>query len=53
MTAARTTIPQRQLVMRPPQWSCGNLPSYGAEGTSYYDTLIRQYDLNSRYLNGS
>lgn len=47
-----TSIPQRQPVMRQTQWSCGNLPSCGASGTPYYDTLIRQYDLNSLLLKG-
>ena len=51
MNVVRT--PPWQPVTRPSQWSCENLPSYGPAGTSYYDTLIRQYDLNSRYLNGS
>nr|BCX65401.1 protein doublesex [Reticulitermes speratus] len=53
MNVARPTLPPRQPVTRPSQWSCGSLPSYGAAGTSYYENLIRHYDLNSRYLNGS
>lgn len=47
-----TSIPQRQPVMRQTQCSRGNLPSCGASGTPYYDTLIRQYDLNSLFLKG-
>jgi doublesex- and mab-3-related transcription factor 4/5 len=43
----RTSIPTQQPVMPPSQCSCGNLPSYGAWGTSNYDILIWQYYLNS------
>ena len=48
----RTSLPTRQPVMRQTQCPCGKLPSCGASGTPNYDTLIRQYDLNSLFLKG-
>jgi hypothetical protein len=53
MNVGCTSIPTQQSVMRQSECSCGNLPSYGAAGTDIRTFLIRQYILNSRFLNGS